>query len=238
MDRATKDDDLSWSIHQETAIFRSLGHELCIRLNSPLTGIQPWHCFGHEFPVRPFQLAWPTSRTCSHDVKDAYFRGDDLVVEYCLGAREQASPQIVWCVQCEPAKLTVDVTIAMQTPYLSSHASVQSATDFSGDVVQVELSSYPDGSVVSWTGRPPVFLFRLPKIGLSYAELVCPHDLDATGGLWDGRRLSYRVMCESLEKGVIRKARMRGMVIPNADDASAAGRAFAAFTAESPPLTT
>ena len=59
--------------------------------------------------------------------------------------------------------------------------------------------------------------------------MVFPHDLESPGATWQGNRLSYRVMCELLEKGVIRKARMRAMVIPRADDVTAVQEAFYGF---------
>lgn len=187
--------------------------------------------------VRPFGLTWPAADARGHQVEEAYVRGSELVVDYALNPRDGVRSQIVWSVRCESARFTLGVTIAMQTPFLTSNPNVQCETEFQGDVDRVDLpadsSPQEDKSVI-----PTEFLFRLPWNGLSYVEMICPEDLESPGAAWQGNRLRYRVMRESLEKGVIRKARMRCVVVPQIGDVGAVRMALDEFRTESPPLTT
>jgi hypothetical protein len=57
---------------------------------------------------------------------------------------------------------------------------------------------------------------------------------------WSGGdvRLETQLFLESLEKGVIRRGRARGMVIPREGDLAAATAAYRDFCQSPPPLTT
>ena len=86
-------------------------------------------------------------------------------------------------------------------------------------------------------------LFRLPDVDLSYVEMVHPadfqHDELSPGRPGGGAlRIAHRLFRTSLEKGVILRARVRGVFVNRRDDAEAAAECYAAFAAADPPLGT
>jgi len=84
-------------------------------------------------------------------------------------------------------------------------------------------------------------LVRLAGGRWSYAEMVHPADYrrsELLPGETPQSLLTVRhhLFGESLEKGVIRRARIRGVLVPRWDDTRRAAQAYAAFLASEPPL--
>ncbi len=84
-------------------------------------------------------------------------------------------------------------------------------------------------------------LIRTAIEGLSYAEMVHPADIHES--LWragadqgGSSLVRHGLFCERLERGVILRARMRGVLLPRNGDASVAAACYAAFAAADPPL--
>jgi hypothetical protein len=93
------------------------------------------------------------------------------------------------------------------------------------------------------SGGPGCLLFRLSDVRASYVEMVHPVDfyqdtLIRTPAPGDGVRLRHQLFRDSLEKGVILRARVRGAFLLTDDDASVAAGCYEAFAAEKPPLST
>src|SRR5262249_34795223 len=92
------------------------------------------------------------------------------------------------------------------------------------------------------TSHEQLFVFRNPRLGLSYAQLVHPSDLaateivaDAICGLWGVKATLFP---EHLEKGVIRRARICGWFMPVEGDLEMASALARQFVDEPLPLTT
>jgi hypothetical protein len=90
---------------------------------------------------------------------------------------------------------------------------------------------------------PGAFLFRLLDRPFSYIELVDPADCDAAliGNQPEtptAVQLSYQLFPEPIEKGVIRRARVRGLLLPRKDDVAVARDCYRQLLAAPPPLTT
>ncbi|MCR4414163.1 MAG: hypothetical protein NUV77_17235, partial [Thermoguttaceae bacterium] len=84
-------------------------------------------------------------------------------------------------------------------------------------------------------------LVRTAISGLSYAEMVHPADIHeslwhAEAGHGGSSLVQHRLFRERLERGVILRARVRGVVLPREGDASIAAACYAAFAAAEPPL--
>jgi hypothetical protein len=92
-------------------------------------------------------------------------------------------------------------------------------------------------------GDPGCFAFRLPDVPFTYAEMGHPADcfgaiVAATGAGAESVEVRYRLFAERLEKGVILRARVRGVVVDRADDLRRVAACYAAFVAAEPPLGT
>ena len=93
-------------------------------------------------------------------------------------------------------------------------------------------------------GAPNCYLFRLPGRQYSYAEMLQP--AAAQSSAWDGwlhdtdyrLQLRHNLFSERLEKGVILRARILGVLVDRRDDKQAAARHWNTFLAEDLPLTT
>jgi hypothetical protein len=74
---------------------------------------------------------------------------------------------------------------------------------------------------------------------LSYAEMVHPSDFVRADVSADnsGVRLKTELFPESLEKGVIRRARMRALFIARSADEAVAAGLWCDFSTAAPPLT-
>ena len=86
------------------------------------------------------------------------------------------------------------------------------------------------------------FLLRLPASGLSYLEMVHPSDLsqarvNVVEPADPHLHTSFRLFAEHLEKGVIRRGRLRGLFLPRPNDTVDALDAHREFHLSPPPLT-
>jgi hypothetical protein len=95
--------------------------------------------------------------------------------------------------------------------------------------------------VVNSDTGPSCLLFRLPDAGVSYGEMVHPADFQRTHlkRLADHAatiEVRHRLFAERLEKGVILRARVRGVWVGAADDTRQVAGCFSAFAAADPPL--
>ena len=88
---------------------------------------------------------------------------------------------------------------------------------------------------------PGCLLFRRRDTEISYVEMIHPADFqrdalsvgtETTGPVL----LRHRLFRQSLEKGVILRARLRGIFCATENDTSIAAEAYHAFAATEPPL--
>lgn len=90
-------------------------------------------------------------------------------------------------------------------------------------------------------GRAGLFLFRVPGLNVSYAEMIAPGDfreaevtlLDEPGRVCEVR---YPLFGDRLEKGVIRCCRIRAMLLPQERDQMLAAGVFREWIENEPPL--
>ncbi len=93
------------------------------------------------------------------------------------------------------------------------------------------------------TGAPFCYLFRFSGRQYSYAEMIHPSDAHASH--WDGwlhgteyrLQLRHELFADRLEKGVILRARVLGVLLDRRDDKAATVRHWRSFLDESLPLT-
>jgi hypothetical protein len=90
--------------------------------------------------------------------------------------------------------------------------------------------------------EPGCLLFRLGEAGTTYVEIMHPDDLRQVRLMSDetGRANLRATLFDDwvLEKGVILRARVRGIFVPRLDDEALAVAAFDDFVRQPPPLTT
>lgn len=191
------------------------------------------------------------------DLSDSYVRGPDLIATYSQTAERNVRPQIYWRALIDEIPqgcFAIELILSMQTSLLDGTPTVTTVSqlpaqqvwrmrdDSSGDFEAVKLSLNQPYIIDPQSG-PGLLLFRLPGDKISYAEMVHPTDFvastlsekDAESGVM---RLAQRLFPEHLEKGVIRRGRIRGVFLPRAGDLPAAADCYRQFITSAPPLTT
>lgn len=192
-------------------------------------------------------------------VADCYSRGADVVVTF---AAEGASPvrwQVYWSasmaiVAGERCPL-FDVCVSVQTSALDTHLECLLTSRLPGCEASRLPGSEESRLPGSGAAESACFLVRpstargapiaagteLIAPTRTYIEMVRPADCRRTeipSKSADAPCLSHYLLDAGLEKGVIVRARARGLIAPMANDGAIAAAAWQAFLSEPPPLTT
>jgi hypothetical protein len=206
-----------------------------------------------------FQLELPWGER-DEPLAELYGRLEDLVITYEQQSPGTVRPQVYWRVLSTNglAEFGIEYVLSMQTDRLDStptcaiasqvagpsevlHAGNESAAESSEPWVSLDTHAGSSASFHAAEGRPCA-LFRPEGVEWSYLEMLYPGDFTSAqcGPVSPpaGVQIRWRLFAESLEKGVIRRARLRGFVIPRANDLEVAERLWMDFLVSELPLTT
>lgn len=155
---------------------------------------------------------------------DAYVRGADLVVVYRETTERPYTVQVYWSAggEADRGEPILDATISIQTRQWEAYPRVSVTSALGG----ADAEALDDSALIR----------RSPGADWSYVEVAPPLDfrLDASG---DAGGMVWRFSDHFMERGVIRRLRVRGAVVPRKGDEAAARRLQAALLADAPPLT-
>lgn len=182
---------------------------------------------------------------------EVYVRQQDLIATYAPSEGRNVQTQIYWRAGQRDSVATVELILSAQTHLLDSRPSL------------VALSTLPAGAVFyladgaerleelafdfqsrrdfSPSECVPLLLFRPHGAAYSYAEMVQPSDFAGASLELRGEELlrySHPLFAERLEKGVIRRVRLCGALLPRDGDLERALQLYQHFIAEPLPLTT
>lgn len=204
-------------------------------------------------------LAFPSS--AEGDVRcssESHQRGRDLIATYGESPSWPVCVDIVWraILPAEASGVVagVDLIASVRTALLDSWPELAVRSRLSAvevmRLVHAETTRFePCGGtpgsecVVDSAAGPCLFVFRLSGLPFSYAEMTHPADFQRTV-LAPSRdapavvETCHRLFAEHLEKGVILRARVRGVVLQRARDLQTAAACYADFAAADPPLGT
>jgi hypothetical protein len=183
---------------------------------------------------------------------ESYVRGPDLAVAYEESGQWPVRVDAVWRATAPTTSdnflTAVHLIVSVRTPLLESRPEllVQSTVP-SGEMFRLLSSAAWTPLAAPKTIAPPdgagCLLFRMPDSDLTYVEMVHPADFqhdelgrDASDG--GTLRIAHRLFRTNLEKGVILRARVRGVFFARRGDMAAAAKCYAAFAAADPPLGT
>ena len=202
--------------------------------------------------VAPFQPATDESRV------EEYIRANDLVATYPQTDQRNVRAQLYWrhlsLPRQAPRAHGCDLIVSLQTSLLDSSPGLSTASEL--PVVETLRMRDKDGiqftELCANTATPvtldrdsgtSLVLCRLPTHEVSYAEMVHPSDFQSirfrsVNG--DERRveISFHASAGQLEKGVIRRIRIRGIFLPREGDQTLAAECYADLKSAPPPLTT
>jgi hypothetical protein len=185
-------------------------------------------------------------------------RGAELLVEYEASAGWPVRVDAAWRIVTPPAAdgvhLAVDLLLSVRTESLGSRPRIAVESVLAAD--QVFCAVEPEsGRFERWTPRSVVpggspsndsracTVFRAAGGILSYAQMVHRGDcrqaeLTAADETSSAVRIRHWLFEQSLEKGVILRARVRGLFLPRDRDLELARKCFADFASADPPLGT
>ncbi|MGI9428731.1 MAG: hypothetical protein ACR2NM_08745 [Bythopirellula sp.] len=163
------------------------------------------------------------------DLADKFVRGHDLVVSYAETRERPFSLQIYWrATTSQQGVLLLDTILSLQTALLES---------FPGVAVETKLPNSQHYQLP--VDGADAYLVRCDGCSWSYAESTHPDDAGESqvkrsdaGASCMVRQLGGRF----LEKGVIRRIRVRGVILPRENDEMVATDCLESLSREEPPL--
>ena len=185
----------------------------------------------HDAPLSGVQLLGIDSRpgVAEESILDRYIRGNDLVARYAQTEQRPVSPEVYWRAFTEANISGIDLIVSMQTDRLESDPSISI-----GNLL-------PAGQFVKGAVGEAGALFRPEHSDVSLLLAAHPSDCELlqTDAAPEGKStISFVLFRPGLEKGVIRRGRLRAAFLPRANDQTLAGEQYHEFLTSQLPLTT
>ena len=177
---------------------------------------------------------------------DAYIREGDLIVQYPECPDTGYRLQLRWSTLCDSSIAAVELLVTMHTTRFSITSSLDVGNQFDRSICQGYTSA---GIPVSAGIEDPtpcgLVLCRPADSTWTYAEMTSAHRATLQGvkrsigsSLPTRHCSSFRVFNGTLEKGVTRRMRVRGLFLPRAEDEAQAAQHFNRFLKIPPQLDT
>ena len=245
---------MPWTLADNQAVLSGPLLSAKYDLHQPREGLRDVSFAGQQLPsLYPLQVTLnpPVSQ---ETIIETYVRGDDLMATYAQLPERTVRPQV--CLRHLAAeslggeqRAGVELIIAVQTSLLDSDPTFLAFTELSAAsvfVLQADKSDWQqvqpsrDGEMsVAREECAGAFVFRLDESQFSYIELIYPSDFQGAivRATDSSISLSYQLFPEFLEKGVIRKGRIRGILCQQADDLACGVACYEQLATAPPPLT-
>lgn len=187
---------------------------------------------------------------------DSYVRGADLVASHEAIAGQSLATQIYWR-YVEHADLGAagfELIVSVRTELLDADPQLAVGSELSckelfravvSDAAVFQPVPVPSSACNPSVCRagPGLFVRRLTGDTVSYVEMVHPNDFSsAEFALGEGAagcvRSRFRLFQDRLEKGVLRRARVQGLLCPRQGDEAVARACYLRLLASESPLNT
>jgi len=232
------------------------------RPDTGLFGLSPGEdrsCDAHLLAVQFPPLRYPPSSE-GHEFAptECFARHTDLLASYLASTTWPVRVDALWrapsAAPSEGFATAIELVVSVQTERLASrpelvvHSRIATGEvlhliDADSATCQALEPSKGDPIDLRPDGGAGCLLFRLQGDELTYVEMIHPADfrsdqLDRDPE--DGRfvRIGHHLFHEPLEKGVIRRARIRGIFLPRKDDERLAAACHASWAASEPLIAT
>ncbi|QDU93212.1 hypothetical protein [Lignipirellula cremea] len=201
-----------WNLSADLAHWKSADLALTIDLKRPEHGLQSLAINGDPIDACLLQIIPPgRSESRPETVIDAYPRGRDLVATYAQTPQRTVRPQAYWSPGSDAGFCSIEITLSMQSSLLQSTPQTEVCSRFSADCGPTQLLDL-GGQSVERPGPNVAFVRQISELH-RYAQFALPADYagaaidDASGSIW-----RHRFFPDSLEKGVIRRCRLLGVL--------------------------
>jgi hypothetical protein len=167
-------------------------------------------------------------------ILDCYVRANDLIVTYAESGVGKIRLQLYWRAihfpDDSPQAFGVDVIVSAQTSKLYSDPTL---------LVGSRMSVMPESRAINPSGDAGPVAIRLNP-SCSYSQSIHPSDFNAVKIRVDGGigEIEHQLFAPGLEKGVIRRARIRGLFVGGEQVSEVIAASDAQFISQELPLTT
>lgn len=177
--------------------------------------------------------------------------GSRLHVTYDAVEPFPVRTEAAWSVALSPrnaVEAVIDAVLTVGTENLRAQPRFSVRSEVTVIQVLVAEAEHPSQDILwkPWTPRESldqvnstIVLLRLPGGKLSYLEIAHPADCHSSSLVSHGQsavRLERTLFASTLEKGVILRARLRGVLLDRVDDTAHAASTYAEFIESEPPL--
>lgn len=229
-----------WRISGGQGILNSVGVSAEVNLTNPALGIQHIKFAGQSLDMTPLKLTPHPPSTDGEQLGEAYVRATDLIASYAQTPPRTAHPQVYWRLLSRDDARGIELIVSMQTSLLDSNPRLHIVSAYPpAELLQARVDGSFSTDDVGNGDSPGLFLVRPSNADYSYSEMVFPSDFLGATVTSDvnGLQLSYELFPEDLEKGVIRKGRVRAIWLPRQNDEAIAWSIYRELVAQGPPLT-
>ncbi len=200
-------------------------------------------------------IRFPPGPSADQMNPEAFARQNELVVAYPATEDWPIEVNARWigaAAKKHASAVTFDLIVSVHTELLDSQPQVAVASNIPCSEVLRLVEPVGSRFVPLPTAQSPqainpdvgagCVLIRSPRGPLSYVAMVHPADFHhdelclETGDSTRTARIVHNLFSEPLEKGVILRARVRGALVPPADDCRMAAEIYREFAATEPPL--
>ncbi len=209
----------------------------------PSLGLQQLHYAGTRVAGHLLGVATRNS----NPVSDVFIRGEDLVATNSETDEQPYSLEICWHATSHKQIPILDLILSLETSLLESFPSVSTQSQLSADETwlvpgnETLATQVTGGSAEIPSQEPLCVVLRPAGADWSYAEMSHPADQGTIriNSLADGQIGIDRDLAGAfLEKGVLRRLRLRGALVPRENDLQLAKKLSSELAVEAPPLTT
>lgn len=226
---------MQWSLTQQTATLSMAGWQWTLDLAQPQAGLKVMPTLGGDC-WHLLQITPAPRHAC--EIEDSFARGSDLMIRYGQSESDSFAFQLdlraVPQSGLGPFQCGLDLWLSVQTQLLDSHPTLEvsnevsaarwSATDTEGKPARRDTLA----ALACRTAASSIAIFVHPS-DRSQAELLRPTDATSS---------RVRLFGNFMEKGVIRRGRLRCLVGHAAVEANDLSATYASFAASPLPLTT
>ena len=227
-----------WRLESHQARWHTQQFQFQVNLRQPQNGWGDVRLGDESLPDALFCLHLPGDAG-DQSIIDSYVRQADLVVTYAQTSDRTVRPQVVWRVLRDgDTRVGAEAILSMQTSLLDSQPDASVSFRLGGELLKVTDSEAK--AVGEETIHDHCLLLQRPA-SENWSLVVCLHPSDflslrcETGAT---NVATFALFPESLEKGVIRRARVRGIYVPRDGDVEFARKCGREMVEAAPPLTT
>jgi hypothetical protein len=242
----------TWQLAHGVARLGAAGLSATVNLAAPQRGLTSLTVFGQAIGGHILGVEFPQAAPARGPaVTECYQRGNDLVATYEQTEGRPFRATVYWRAEglaISVAGVAVELIVSVQTSLLDATPQLQSLSQIIGGNHLAYPRSAEKAGSESEGSRPrgsfdhlsECVRLRIGEPNVTYCEMIHPSDwrgLQASEGA-GGIELSWSLVGHFMEKGVIRRLRVRGIFLQGTPEDARIRELYDEFAASPPPLTT